>query len=61
MASSTFLKRENEMKRLDKAKEKDQRRETRKSEKEGRPAHAPGYDPDIAHIVPGPQPLPDED
>ena len=41
-----------EEKQLDKA----QRREERRKEREQRAAPAPGIDPDIADIVPGPQP-----
>jgi hypothetical protein len=54
-------KRQKELARKEKNKEKDVRREQRKKEKSERPAGAgpEGVDPDIAGIIPGPQPLPD--
>jgi hypothetical protein len=54
------LKRQKEAKRAEKQREKDARREERKREKSDRPATGDGVDPDIAHIVPGPQPKPEE-
>jgi hypothetical protein len=51
-------KRQKELARLEKRKEKEARREQRKKEKEergGNPAD-PEEDPDLAGIVPGPQP-----
>lgn len=54
-------KRQKELLRAERAKEKDARRDERKREKEQRGARDPnGVDPDIAHIKPGPQPLPEE-
>jgi hypothetical protein len=50
-------KRLKEKARQDKAKDKAVQREQRKVEKVNRPESAPGEDPDIAGIVPGPQPL----
>jgi hypothetical protein len=50
-------KRLKEKARQDKAKDKAVQREQRKAEKDNRPAAAPGEDPDIAGIIPGPQPL----
>jgi hypothetical protein len=50
-------KRLKEKARQDKAKDKAVQREQRKVEKVNRPETAPGEDPDIADIVPGPQPL----
>jgi hypothetical protein len=49
-----------ERNRQDKQKEKEAKREQRKQEKLQRPSSAGGEDPDIAGIVPGPQPTPDE-
>ena len=46
-----------EEKQLDKA----QRRKERREERDRRSPPTPGVDPDIADIVPGPQPLPDPD
>jgi hypothetical protein len=51
------LKRQKEARRAEKQREKDARREERKKEKSERPAgEDAGVDPDIAGIVPGPQP-----
>jgi hypothetical protein len=51
-------KRQKEAARRDKQRRKDEKKEQRKREKEGRPQSdvGPGVDPDIAGIVPGPQP-----
>jgi hypothetical protein len=49
-------KRQKELSRLERRKEKDEKREQRKKEKEERPPLAEGEDPDIAGIIPGPQP-----
>ena len=57
---SSFSKRQKEKERQDRAKEKLARRDERKREKATRPDHAEGEDPDIAGIVPGPQPLAEE-
>jgi hypothetical protein len=51
------MKRQKETKRLDKAKDKDARREERKREKAEQGERPEGVDPDIAHIIPGPQPI----
>jgi hypothetical protein len=57
---TTFRKREKERARQDRQQEKDLKRKARKEErgtgKAGDPAN-PGEDPDIAGIVPGPQPI----
>ena len=61
MPSTTFNKRQKEKERQDRAKEKLARRDERRRERAGRPQRADGEeDPDIAGIVPGPQPIPDE-
>ena len=54
-------KRQKELARLEKRKEKDERREQRKKEKDERPPVEEGVDPDIAGIIPGPQPRLDEE
>jgi hypothetical protein len=55
----TFTKRQKEQARAEKNKKKEEKREQRKFEKESRgPEDTRGVDPDIAHIIPGPQPLP---
>jgi hypothetical protein len=51
------MKRQKETKRLDKAKDKEARREERKKEKAEQGERPEGVDPDIAHIIPGPQPI----
>ena len=51
-------KRLKEKARMDKQREKEQKRKERKEDKDNRPTSGePGEDPDIAGIVPGPQPL----
>jgi hypothetical protein len=57
---STFSKRQKEKDRQDRAKEKLAKRDERKREKATRPTAQEGEDPDIAGIVPGPQPMPEE-
>jgi hypothetical protein len=54
-------KRQKEAARRDKKRRKEEKKEQRKREKEERPGQPPvvGEDPDIAGIVPGPQPLPE--
>ena len=54
-------KRQKELARKEKNKEKDARRDQRKKEKSERTTQPgqEGEDPDIAGIVPGPQPLPE--
>jgi hypothetical protein len=54
-------KRLKEKARQDKAREKEAERAQRKVVRDNRPAPAPGEDPDIAGIVPGPQPILDMD
>ena len=56
MAGPSYNKRRREKKRQERREAKLQRREERKFEKEGREPTEDGEDPDIAHIVPGPQP-----
>jgi hypothetical protein len=54
-------KRQKELARKERQREKQERRETRKKEKESVVRVEGGEDPDIAGIVPGPQPLPEEE
>jgi hypothetical protein len=56
---ATFAKRQKEIARQERAREKAAKRVERKDTK-GKDGGElpPGYDPDIAGIVPGPQPLP---
>jgi len=53
-------KRQKEAARRDHQRRKEEKKEQRRREKADRPPLAPGEDPDIAGIVPGPQPLPEE-
>ena len=55
-SNSTFEKRKKELARKEKQKQKAEKRELRERERLERPAGAEGEDPDIAGIVPGPQP-----
>jgi hypothetical protein len=57
----TFTKRQKEMARQQHQKEKAEKRAQRKLERKDRPEDASGEDPDIAGIIPGPQPLPSDD
>ena len=56
IAAPGATKRLKELARQQKQREKAEKREQRKREKSERPAPAEGVDPDIAGIVPGPQP-----
>ena len=55
--ASTFQKRQKEKARLDRQREKASRRKERRDERPARAATENGVDPDIAGIVPGPQPI----
>lgn len=62
MASNpTQQKRQREKDRQSHQREKEAQRRQRRDEKAQRPPGEPGVDPDIAGIVPGPQPLPEYD
>jgi hypothetical protein len=63
MPGPTVNKRQKEKNRQDKARAKEIRRQQRRDDKSKRPAAEgdPGVDPDIAGIIPGPQPIPDTD
>ncbi len=56
----TFKKRQKEKARDQKRREKEARRLESKQRKESSLANNGDEDPDIAGIIPGPQPLPDE-
>ena len=62
---TTFSKRQRERAKQDKKKEKarkrDERRHNKAAQPDGDSGAPPDVDPDIADIVPGPQPLPEED
>jgi len=51
-------KRQKEAARQEKQRDKEQRREQRRAERPTKEGLAAGEDPDLAGIVPGPQPLP---
>ena len=55
------LKRQKELARQQRQREKREERAARKEAAKDRPKPAEGEDPDIAGIVPGPQPRPEED
>jgi hypothetical protein len=59
MSNPSVNKRQKERQRQERQREKSAKREDRKREKENRPQGPAGEDPDIAGIVPGPQPPPD--
>jgi hypothetical protein len=54
--SSHFEKRKKELARRERQKQKNERRDIRDRERADRPVGEPGEDPDLAGIVPGPQP-----
>jgi len=56
----SFQKREKERRRQQKRNEKEARRADAKQLKSNRDPTAPGEDPDIAGMRPGPQPLPEQ-
>ncbi len=57
LAHPTAGKRDKERARAQKNKEKSVARQERSREKANRPPPQPGEDPDIAGIIPGPQPI----
>lgn len=59
-SSNSFEKRRKELARKEKQREKAERKEQREREKAARP-RGEGEDPDIAGIVPGPQPRNEDD
>jgi hypothetical protein len=56
-ARPSQAKRQKERDRVSRQKDKVAQRALRKKEKTSRPGQADGEDPDIAGIVPGPQPI----
>ncbi len=56
----SFAKRQKEMARAERARDKAAERARRAVEKKNRPDAPPGVDPDIAGVVPGPQPQSEE-
>jgi hypothetical protein len=60
MSNPSVNKRQKEKNRQDRQREKEQARKERARDKVARPAGEGGEDPDIAGIIPGPQPIPEE-
>ncbi|HSQ67393.1 MAG TPA: hypothetical protein VLM85_29465 [Polyangiaceae bacterium] len=56
----SFAKRQRERSRQEHQREKELRKQARRAEKTSKPATEGGEDPDIAGIVPGPQPPPED-
>lgn len=61
MGNPSVNKRQKEKDRQDRQADKRAKRQERTKEKEGRPASEGDVDPDIAGIVPGPQPIADDE
>jgi hypothetical protein len=59
-SNTTFQKRQKERARLDKQRDKSEEKKLRREQPNARVTSEAGVDPDIAGIIPGPQPLPDE-
>lgn len=59
-SNTTFQKRQKERNRLDKQREKSDLKKARRDQPTARGTTEPGVDPDIAGIIPGPQPIPEE-
>jgi hypothetical protein len=55
--ATTFTKRNKEKLRQERQKDKELKRRERKQARDNRAPAEPGVDPDIADIVPGPQPI----
>jgi hypothetical protein len=60
MSNPSFNKRQKEKNRQDKQRDKDAKRKQRRDDAASRPAGESRLDAEIAAIVPGPQPLPDD-
>jgi len=61
LGNPSVNKRQKEKNRQDKQRDKEVKRQARREENAKKPAAIDGEDPDIAGIIPGPQPLPDYD
>lgn len=59
-SNTTFQKRQKERARLDKQRDKAEKMRLRRAQPNARGTAEPGVDPDIAGIIPGPQPLPEQ-
>ena len=60
MSNTSFLKRQKERQRQEKQRDKAAKKEERNKNKPDKP-NEEGVDPDLIGIVPGPQPIPEED
>ena len=60
MSNPSVNKRQKEKNRQDRAREKLEQRKQRRDNKPERGPTETGEDPDIAGIIPGPQPIPEE-
>lgn len=60
-SSNSFEKRRKELARKEKQREKAEKKEQRERERAARPRGSEDEDPDIAGIVPGPQPRNEDD
>jgi len=60
LSNPSVNKKQKERQRQDKQREKEAKRQQRRAEKAQRPASEGDVDPDIAGIVPGPQPPPED-
>jgi hypothetical protein len=60
MTNPSIQKRQKERDRQERQRAKVEKRKVRKDEKVARVPGSEGEDPDIAGIVPGPQPIPEE-
>jgi hypothetical protein len=61
MGNPSINKRQKERDRKDRQRDKEAKRRERRDDKAKRPDGPEGVDPDIAGIIPGPQPLPEEE
>jgi hypothetical protein len=59
-SNTTFQKRQKERARLDKQRGKSEKKKLRREQPSAHGTREPGVDPDIAGIVPGPQPIPED-
>jgi hypothetical protein len=57
VSSTSFVKRQKERQRQEKQRDKAAKKEERKRTKGDKPAGENGEDPDLAGIIPGPQPV----
>lgn len=56
----SFAKRQKEQARAEKQREKAAERARRAEDRKNKPKAEPGVDPDIANVIPGPQPVAEE-